>query len=82
MIGFIYDEHLNKPEKAEQNYKWILHNARDCELADDAEFMVLHLDEPMSSVEELRAEALRQGRKIESFEDDLEAQKDTVVAAN
>jgi tetratricopeptide (TPR) repeat protein len=82
MIGFIYDEHLNKPEKAEQNYKWILQNARDCELADDAEFMVLHLDEPMSSVEELRAEALRQGRKIESFEDDLEAKKDTVTAAN
>jgi hypothetical protein len=70
MIGFIYDEHLNKPEKAERNYKWILKNARDCELADDAEFMVLHLDEPMSSVEELRAEALRQGRKIDSFDDD------------
>jgi hypothetical protein len=70
MIGFIYDEHLNKPEKAERNYKWILKNARDCELADDAEFMVLHLDEPMSSVEELRAEALRQGRKIDSFDDE------------
>jgi outer membrane protein assembly factor BamD (BamD/ComL family) len=77
MIGFIYDEHLNKPEKAERNYKWILKNARSCELADDAEFMVLHLDEPMSSVEELRAEALRQGRKIESFEDDVATQNDT-----
>lgn len=74
MIGFIYDEHLNKPEKAERNYKWILKNARDCELADDAEFMVLHLDEPMSSVEELRAEALRQGRKIDSFDDDAKTQ--------
>ncbi|MBN1604868.1 MAG: hypothetical protein JW915_24895 [Chitinispirillaceae bacterium] len=83
MIGFIYDEHLNKPEKAERNYKWILKNARDCELADDAEFMVLHLDEPMSSVEELRAEALRQGRKIESFDDDVStSQTDATAAAN
>lgn len=83
MIGFIYDEHLNKPQKAERNYKWILENARDCELADDAEFMVLHLDEPMSSVEELRAEALRQGRKIESFDDDVStSQSDATAATN
>jgi len=83
MIGFIYDEHLNKPQKAERNYKWILQNARECELADDAEFMVLHLDEPMSSVEELRAEALRQGRKIESFDDEVStSQSDETAVAN
>jgi hypothetical protein len=82
MIGFIYDEHLNKPEKAERNYKWILKNARDCELADDAEFMVLHLDEPMSSVEELRAEALRQGRKIDSFDDESSVKTENASVAN
>ena len=70
MIGFIYDEYLDKPDLAEANYKWVLKNAPDCELADDAEFMMLHLDEPMSSVEELQAEALRQGREVEPFEED------------
>ncbi|MBN1758579.1 MAG: hypothetical protein JW863_09690 [Chitinispirillaceae bacterium] len=64
MIGFIYDEYLNHPLHAEYNYKWVLKNTPECELADDAEFMMLHLDEPMSSVEELRDEALRQGRDI------------------
>jgi hypothetical protein len=66
MIGFIYDEYLEKPLNAEVNYKWVLKNTPDCELADDAEFMMLHLNEPMSSVEELRDEATRQGRKVES----------------
>ena len=70
MIGFIYDEYLDKPELAEVNYKWVLKNAPDCELADDAEFMMLHLSEPMSSVEELQAEAIRQGRKVEPLEED------------
>ena len=70
MIGFIYDEYLDQPELAEVNYKWVLKNAPDCELADDAEFMMLHLSEPMSSVEELQAEALRQGRKVEPLEED------------
>lgn len=65
MVGFIYDEYMNKPEHAEINYKWILKNAPECELADDAEFMCLHLDEPMIGVEELQAEARRQGRKVE-----------------
>lgn len=70
MIGFIYDEYLDKPELAEANYKWVLKNSPECELADDAEFMMLHLNEPMSSVEELQAEALRQGRKVEDSNDD------------
>lgn len=68
MIGFIYDEYLSKPEHAEVHYKWILKNTPDCELADDAEFMCLHLGEPMTDVDVLRAEARRQGRKIEEDE--------------
>lgn len=66
MIGFIYDEYLDKPDLAELNYKYILKNLKDCDLTDDAEFMMLHLGEPMSSIEELQAEALRQGRKIDA----------------
>jgi tetratricopeptide (TPR) repeat protein len=66
MIGFIYDEYLNRSALAEINYKWVLKNTPECELADDAEFMTLHLDEPMSSVEELRAEAMRQGKKVDT----------------
>ncbi|MBD3421101.1 MAG: hypothetical protein GF398_13375 [Chitinivibrionales bacterium] len=71
MIGFIYDEYMSKPELAEAQYKWILKHmpdTSDCELADDAEFMALHLDEPMTSIEELGAEARRQGRIVEDAE--------------
>jgi len=71
MIGFIYDEYLNKPELAEVNYKWVLKNGTGCELSDDAEFMTLHLGEPMNSVEELRAEAKRQGRKVDTTNVDM-----------
>ena len=71
MIGFIYDEYLDKPLHAEENYKWVLKNTPDCELADDAEFMMCHLNEPMSSVEELRDEAQRQGRKIDPLDEEV-----------
>ncbi len=71
MIGFIYDEYLDRPLYAEENYKWVLKNTPDCELADDAEFMMCHLDEPMTSVEELRDEAQRQGRKIDAEENEV-----------
>ena len=71
MIGFIYDEYLNKSDVAEANYKWVLKNTPECELADDAEFMTLHLGEPMNSVEELRAEAKRQGRKVDTSNADM-----------
>ncbi len=71
MIGFIYDEYLNKPDLAEVNYKWVLKNGSGCELSDDAEFMTLHLGEPMNSVEELRAEAKRQGRKVDTSNVDM-----------
>ena len=51
---------------AEVNYKWVLKNAPDCELTDDAEFMMLHLGEQMASVDELQAEVKRQGKKVEA----------------
>ncbi|MBN1128598.1 MAG: tetratricopeptide repeat protein [Chitinispirillaceae bacterium] len=70
MIGFIYDEYLDRPEMAEINYKWVLKNAPDCELADDAEFMMLHLGEQMTSVDELQAEVRRQGKKVEESDVD------------
>jgi tetratricopeptide (TPR) repeat protein len=63
MIGSIYDAYLDQLLPAEENYKWVIKNAPDCELADDAEFMMLHLGEPTPSVEELRSETMRQGRK-------------------
>jgi outer membrane protein assembly factor BamD (BamD/ComL family) len=66
MIGFIYDEYLNRSEDARVNYRWVLKNTPDCELTDDAEFMSLHLGEAMNSVEELRAEAMRQGKKVDT----------------
>ncbi len=69
MIGFIYDEYMDKSELAEVNYKWVLKNDPECELADDAEFMMLHLGEPMNSVEELQAQTMRQNRKVDSFEE-------------
>jgi hypothetical protein len=73
MIGFIYDEYLDRPEMAEVNYKWVLKNTPDCELNDDAEFMMLHLGEQMSSVDELQAEVKRQGKKVEASEADTTA---------
>lgn len=78
MIGFIYDEYLDKPELAEINYKYVLKSTPGCELTDDAEFMMLHLGEPMSSVEELQAEASRQGRKIDNTETDTTGGSDTI----
>ena len=63
MIGYIYAEYLEKFPFAAMNYRWILQNEPDCNLASDTEFMYLHLGEPMADVEELREEAIRQGRE-------------------
>jgi hypothetical protein len=63
MIAYIYAEYLEKYPLAAMNYRWILQNQPDCNLASDAEFMYLHLGEPMADVEELRQEAIRQGRE-------------------
>jgi hypothetical protein len=81
MIGFIYDEYYNRPELAEVNYKWVLKNAPDCELADDAEFMMLHLGEQMASVDELQAEVKRQGKKVEAPETDTAGLKVEMMPA-
>ncbi len=83
MIGFIYDEYQNKAELAEVNYKWVLKNTPECELTDDAEFMMLHLDEPMIRIEDLRAEAIRQGREVTYEDEELESETvDSAVQAS
>jgi hypothetical protein len=68
MIGFTYDEHMKNYALAEANYKWILKNTPDCALAADAEFMILHLGEPMPGIEEIQGRSLRQGRAVD-FDD-------------
>jgi len=69
MVGFAYDEHMKNYTQAEANYKWILRNTPGCALAADAEFMMLHLGEPMTSIEEIQGQSIRQGRKVELEED-------------
>lgn len=69
MVGFAYDEHLKNYSLAESNYRWILRHAPACALASDAEFMILHLGEPMTSIEEIRGQSIRQGRQVD-FEED------------
>ncbi len=64
MIGYTYSENLRNYELAALNYKWILKNRPACDLAEDTEFMYLHLGEPMAEVQELRAESERQGRSL------------------
>jgi len=64
MIGYTYSEHIKNYDLAALNYKWILKNRPACDLAEDTEFMYLHLGEPMAEVEELRAESERQGRSV------------------
>jgi hypothetical protein len=81
MIGFIYDEYLDKPALAEMNYKWVLKNTPGCELADDAEFMMLHLGEQMAGVDELQAEVKRQGKKVEAEETDTTGLKVEMIPA-
>jgi hypothetical protein len=71
MVGFAYDEHLKNYALAEANYRWILRNTPSCALASDAEFMMLHLGEPMTSIEEIQGQSIRQGRKVE-FDEDMD----------
>ncbi|MDR0304669.1 MAG: tetratricopeptide repeat protein [Chitinispirillales bacterium] len=63
MIGYVYAEQLEKYPFAAMNYRWILQNQPGCNLSSDAEFMYLHLGEPIVDVEELRQESIRQGRE-------------------
>jgi hypothetical protein len=68
LTGFAYDEYVKNYSLAEANYKWVLRNAPTCALASDAEFMIQHLGEPMTSIEEIQGQSVRQGREVE-FDD-------------
>lgn len=70
LTGFAYDEYMKNFALAEASYRWILRHAPECGLASDAEFMIQNLGEPMASIEEIRGQSIRQGRKID-FEDEV-----------
>ena len=59
----------------------MLKNTPDCELADDAEFMMLHLGEQMAGVDELQSEVRRQGKKVEAGESDTAGLKVEMMPA-
>jgi hypothetical protein len=65
LTGFAYDEYLKNYSLAEANYKWVLRYAPTCALASDAEFMIQHLGEPMTSIEEIQGQSMRQGREVD-----------------
>ncbi|MDR3011700.1 MAG: hypothetical protein LBU70_00600 [Chitinispirillales bacterium] len=69
LVGFAYEEYRENLSAAEANYKWILRHAPNCTLASDAEFVIQNLGEPMMSIEEIRGQSLRQGRKVD-FEEE------------
>jgi len=71
LTGFAYDEYMKNYSLAEANYKWVLRYAPKCALASDAEFMIQHLGEPMTSIEEIQGQSVRQGRDVD-FDDDAE----------
>ncbi len=62
MIAYAYGENLSNINLAAANYRWVLKNRPDCDFADDAEFMYLHLGEPINDVDEMVHENARQGR--------------------
>ncbi len=65
LTGLAYDEYMKNNSLAEANYKWVLRNAPTCALASDAEFMIQHLGEPMTSIEEIQGQSMRQGRDVD-----------------
>lgn len=40
LIGFVYSENLKDYEKAEENYRKVIEKYPDCDLADDAQYMM------------------------------------------
>jgi len=68
LTGFAYDEYMKTYSLAEANYKWVLRHTPKCALASDAEFMIQHLGEPMTSIEEIQGQSVRQGREVD-FDD-------------
>jgi len=65
LTGLAYDEYLKNNALAEANYKWVLRNSPTCAMAPDAEFMIQHLGEPMTSIEEIQGQSIRQGRDVD-----------------
>lgn len=61
LIGYMYDE-LDDNENAYINYKWILKKFPGTPAAEDAEFAMLHLGEPLLEPEEYALETKRQGQ--------------------
>jgi len=84
LTGLAYDEYLKNNSLAEANYKWVLRKTPTCALASDAEFMIQHLGEPMTSIEEIQGQSMRQGRDIDfdegsdTFDDGVKASGNTL----
>jgi outer membrane protein assembly factor BamD (BamD/ComL family) len=51
MIGFIYSEELKDYDKASAAMQSIVDNYPDCDLADDARWMLEHMGENLESME-------------------------------
>jgi len=45
LIGFVYSENLKDYEKARENYKKVIEKYPDCDLADDAQYMMETMDQ-------------------------------------
>lgn len=62
MIAYIYGENLQNNSLAAANFQRVLQKCPEGDLADDAEFMYLHIGEPYLSITDLQEEFERQGR--------------------
>jgi len=51
MIGFIYSEELHDQEKAKMAMQKVVDNYPDCDLADDARWMLEHMGENLEEME-------------------------------
>ena len=52
LIGFVYSENLKDQQKAKENYRKVIDNYPECDLADDARYMIEMMEtgtEPMIS---------------------------------
>ena len=52
LIGFVYSENLKDQQKAKENYQKVIDDYPDCDLADDARYMIEMMEtgsEPMIS---------------------------------
>ena len=51
LAGYIYSEHLKNYDKAEQFYRMVIEKFPDCELADDAQFMLENMGKPPEQIQ-------------------------------